>query len=64
MPPKQIIALGGGGFSIEHENPLLDLYVLNATAKPIPKVCFLAQASGESQDYILRFYTAFSRYDC
>ncbi len=64
MRDMQIIAMGGGGFSMEPENPLLDLYVLRATGKPRPKVCFLAQASGESQDYILRFYTAFSRYDC
>ncbi|MBM7693382.1 peptidase E [Peribacillus deserti] len=26
---KQIIALGGGGFSMEPENPLLDLYILS-----------------------------------
>ncbi len=25
---KQIIAMGGGGFSMEPENPLLDLYIL------------------------------------
>jgi peptidase E len=26
---KQIVAMGGGGFSMESENPLLDLYILN-----------------------------------
>ena len=25
---KQVIAMGGGGFSMEPENPLLDQYVL------------------------------------
>ena len=30
---KQIIALGGGGFSMESENPLLDQYILSQTGK-------------------------------
>jgi dipeptidase E len=30
---KQIIALGGGGFSMEPENPLLDLYILRQIEK-------------------------------
>ncbi|HEY3341792.1 MAG TPA: Type 1 glutamine amidotransferase-like domain-containing protein, partial [Anaerolineae bacterium] len=53
---KQIIALGGGGFSMEPDNPLLDQYVLAQTGKPHPKVCFLPTASGDSPDYIVRFY--------
>lgn len=61
---KQIIALGGGGFSMEPQNPLLDLYVLKAAGVPKPKICFLATASGDSADYIQRFYSAFRNYDC
>jgi dipeptidase E len=30
---KQIIAMGGGGFSMEPENPLLDLYILAQAEK-------------------------------
>jgi peptidase E len=61
---RQIIALGGGGFSMEPENPALDLYVLEQAAGPEPRVCFLPTASGDSERYIQSFYTAFSRYDC
>lgn len=57
---EQIIAMGGGGFSMEPENLALDRYVLQQCAATQPKVCFLPQASGESQDYVLRFYRAFS----
>ena len=55
---QHIIALGGGGFSMEPDNPLLDRYVLDTAGKPRPCVCFLAQASSESPDYTLRFYKA------
>jgi peptidase E len=41
---RQIIALGGGGFSTEPENPLLDLYILEQSGKKNPKsVMFLLQ---------------------
>lgn len=58
---QQIIALGGGGFSEEPDNLLLDRYILEQTRKPAPAVCFLGQASAESADYTLRFYQAFTR---
>lgn len=40
---KQIIALGGGGFSMEPENPLLDQYILQQSMKKIQKFAFLQQ---------------------
>jgi len=55
---KQIVAMGGGGFSMEPDNPLLDCYVLCLTNKPRPKVCFLPTASGDAEGYIVRFYDA------
>lgn len=64
MARRQVIALGGGGFSMEPHNPLLDLYVLKQVEKPRPKVCFVPTAAGDSQDYINRFYRSFRRYDC
>jgi hypothetical protein len=30
---KQIVAMGGGGFSMEPENPLLDRYILGLSKK-------------------------------
>jgi peptidase E len=56
---RQIVAFGGGGFSQESENPLLDDYVLGLTGSAKPKVCFLPTASGDADHYVVRFYTAF-----
>lgn len=61
---KQIIAMGGGGFSMEPDNLLLDEYFLRQTGKRHPLVCFVGTASGDSQDYILRFYSAFAKLPC
>ena len=61
---RQIIAMGGGGFSMEPENLALDRYVLEQTQKPNPKVCFLPTASGDADGYVLNFYKAFSTLDC
>jgi peptidase E len=61
---SRVIAIGGGGFLMEPENPLLDQYCLDCTGKTIPKVCFIPTASGDSEDFLSRFYTAFARYSC
>lgn len=61
---KQIIALGGGGFSMEPENPLLDKYILHQAQKSNPKICFLPTASGDAEIYISRFYNFFNKQDC
>jgi len=61
---QQIIAFGGGGFSMEPENPAIDRYIVRQTGKRRPKVCFLPTASGDPDSYILRFYQAFLKLDC
>ncbi|MEO4052621.1 Type 1 glutamine amidotransferase-like domain-containing protein [Solibacillus sp. CAU 1738] len=61
---KQIIALGGGGFSMEPNNPLIDTYILNQSRKTNPKICFIATASGDSENYISRFYEFFEKQPC
>lgn len=61
---RQIIAMGGGGFSMEPENLALDRYVLQQTHKADPRVCFLPTASGDSDSYILNFYKSFSTLPC
>jgi peptidase E len=58
--PPQIVAYGGGGFSMEAGNPLLDDYVLAATAQERPKVCFIPTASGDADHYVVRFYRRFA----
>lgn len=61
---KQIIALGGGGFSMEPHNPLLDTYILQQSNKVNPKICFVPTASGDSENYIGRFYSFFNSQHC
>jgi dipeptidase E len=61
---RQIIALGGGGFSMEPENTLLDTYILKQSRKDNPKICFIPTASGDSEDYIQRFYRFFQNQNC
>lgn len=61
---KQIIALGGGGFLMEPENPLLDTYILAQAGKARPKICFVPTASGDSEKMVAAFYDFFKDYDC
>jgi peptidase E len=56
----QIVAFGGGGFSMEAGNPLLDDFVLSLTEAERPRVCFLPTASGDADHYIVRFYRHFA----
>ena len=62
---RTIVAMGGGGFSMEPDNPLLDDYLLElargAGGHRRPRVCFVPTASGDSEGYIAGFYTAFAR---
>jgi dipeptidase E len=55
----QIVAYGGGGFSMEPGNPLLDDYVLSLCRRKRPRVCFFASASGDADHYVVRFYRHF-----
>ena len=63
---RQIVAFGGGGFSMESGNPLLDDYVLGLAPRhpERPRVCFLPSASGDADHYIVRFYRAFPADRC
>ena len=61
---RQIVAFGGGGFSMERGNTLLDDYVLSLAGGERPRVCFLPTASGDADHYIVRFYRAFDAGRC
>jgi dipeptidase E len=61
---RQIVTFGGGGFSMEAGNPLLDEFVLQLTGRSRPRICFLPQASGDADHYIVRFYRAFPAERC
>jgi dipeptidase E len=60
-----IVAMGGGGFSMEPDNPLLDDHILDLArttrGRERPRVCFLATASGDTPGYIADFYAAMAR---
>ena len=57
----QVIAMGGGGFSMEPNNLALDRYVLEQASVQRPKVCFLPTASGDAEGYMVKFYQTFTR---
>lgn len=59
-----IIAMGGGGFSTEVDNSLLDQYILDSSSIKQPKICFVPTASGDNKDYISKFFSAFSQHEC
>ena len=62
--PRQILALGGGGFTEEPDNPALDEYVLASSGRDRPRVCFMATAGGDNPSYTVKFYNAFSGGHC
>ena len=62
--PPQIVAMGGGGFLMEPENPLLDRFILSTAAASHPKVCFVGTASGDAASFHDRFYGAFAALPC
>ncbi|MEI6082985.1 MAG: peptidase E [Verrucomicrobiota bacterium] len=64
MTARHIVALGGGGFSMEPENPFLDDFILELSGKRRPKIVFLATASGDADGYIERFYKAMPQRRC
>ena len=61
---KQIIAIGGGGFRRDDKDLSIEKYVLKQVDKKNPSVCFIPTASGESVEYTVKFYSAFSRLGC
>jgi peptidase E len=54
------VALGGGGFSMEPENPLLDDFILSLSRRKPAQVCFIPTASADSAEHLVKFYRAFS----
>jgi len=61
---RRIVAMGGGGFSMEPDNPLLDDHVLSLARSSPARVCFVPTASGDDAGYVAGFYRAFAPRDC
>jgi peptidase E len=55
--------MGGGGFVSTPHSPLID-YVLGASEKPRPRVCFVPTAGGDALPYVAMFYRACAARDC
>ena len=62
--PRQIIAIGGGGFYRDADNLELEKYVLRQTGEETPRVVFVPTASGEPGHYLASFYAAFLKLNC
>jgi peptidase E len=61
---RRILAMGGGGFTMQERTPALDKLVLLLTAKAVPKICFLPTASGDQRDQVTRFFERFGSWPC
>jgi peptidase E len=59
-----LVAMGGGGFSMNDGVSPLDAYVLGLAARRRPTVCFVGTASGDSDGYTARFHDSFGPLDC
>ena len=58
-----IVALGGGGFLMEPDNPLLDDYLLAQAGVDRPRVAWLGTAMGDSPRGIAMFHRAMQARD-
>lgn len=61
---RLILAMGGGGFTMEPTNPLLDDFVLSLSSQPEPRVLFLPTASGDPTAQINAFRARFAGRAC
>lgn len=46
------------------DSPLLDEYLLSLVGRERPRICFVGTASGDNENYIVRFYRRFNRAQC
>jgi dipeptidase E len=61
---RTIFAMGGGGFTMEPSNPLLDDYVLSLARAREPRILFLPTASGDTTPHINAFKARFAGRNC
>lgn len=64
MKKRQIIAIGGGSFTVEADGLRLERYVIAQTGKRRPRVAFLGTATGDADTYVAKFYAAFTKLQC
>jgi dipeptidase E len=64
LDERLIFAMGGGGFTMEPSNPLLDDFVLSLAGSGMPRVLFLPTASGDTTAQINAFKDRFTNRTC
>jgi dipeptidase E len=61
---RSIVAMGGGGFQMEPDNPLLDDYVLalarEGSGRQVPRICLIPTATGDDREVIADFERLFA----
>ena len=63
-PARRILAMGGGGFTMQDRSTALDRFVLTLTGKAAPRICFLPTASGDPREQVTRFHERFGDWPC
>jgi peptidase E len=61
---RRILAMGGGGFTMQDRSPALDRLVLTLTGRAVPRICFLPTASGDPREQTTRFFERFAAWPC
>jgi dipeptidase E len=64
LEQRIIFAMGGGGFTMEPTNPLLDDFVLGLAGAQEPRVLFLPTAAGDTSAQITAFQARFANRTC
>lgn len=63
-PGRTIVAMGGGGFQMEPDNPLLDDHLLalarERSGRDRPRICLIPTATGDDREVIADFERLFS----
>jgi dipeptidase E len=63
-PGGAIFAMGGGGFTMEPDNPALDDFILSLAPSPEPRILFLPTASGDPTAQITAFHERYGDRAC
>lgn len=61
---RTVLAMGGGGFTMEPANPLLDDFVLSLARSKVPRILFLPTASGDASAQVNAFRDRFAARAC
>jgi dipeptidase E len=64
LAQRVVFAMGGGGFTMEPANPLLDDFVMSLTGATVPRILFLPTASGDTTAQINAFRNRFAARAC